>query len=70
VHRSEPGKFGAVFYHPAQNVTLVLLKLNGTAISRNEHRIIGTIKTIRKKIKPFARKIRKNSKKLMTKGHI
>jgi hypothetical protein len=49
VNRSESGKFGAVFYHPAQNVNLVLLKLNGTAISRNEHRIIGTIKTIRKK---------------------
>jgi hypothetical protein len=45
----ESGKFGAVFYHPAQNLNLVLLKLNGTAISRNEHRIIGTIKTIRKK---------------------
>ena len=45
----ESGKFGAVFDHPAQNVNLVLLKLNGTTISRNEHRIIGTIKTIRNK---------------------
>jgi hypothetical protein len=45
----ESGKFGAVFYHPAQSVNLVLLKLNGTTISRNEHRIIGTIKTIRNK---------------------
>jgi hypothetical protein len=45
----ESRKFGAVFYHPAQNVNPVLLKLNGTTISRNEHRIIGTIKTIRKK---------------------
>jgi hypothetical protein len=67
--RTEPpksGEFGAVFYHPAQNVNLVLFKLNGTALSRNEHRIIGTIKTIRKK----------NEKKQqeifcpMTKGHI
>jgi hypothetical protein len=50
--RREPpecGKFGAAFYHPAQNINLVLLELNGTAISRNEHRIIGTMKTIRKK---------------------
>jgi hypothetical protein len=50
--RREPpksGKFGAVFYRPAQNVNLVLFKLNGTAISRNEHKIIGTVKTIRKK---------------------
>jgi hypothetical protein len=45
----ESGKFGALFYHPAQNVNPVVLKLNGTTISRNEHRIIGTIKTIRKK---------------------
>jgi hypothetical protein len=45
----ESGKFGAVFDHPAQNVNLDLLKLNGTTISRNEHRIIGTIKTIRNK---------------------
>jgi hypothetical protein len=67
--RSEPpksGKSGALFYHPAQNVNLVLFKLNGTAISRNEHRIIGTIKSIRKK----------NEKKkqeifgAMTEGHI
>jgi len=45
----ESGKFGAVFYQPAQNVNLVLLKLHGTANSRNEHRIIGTVKAIRKK---------------------